>query len=559
MSKQSRQLAMPQHFTFPADDFPFLHHLSSVPGPYPLMMSNEVESPKRFITYVDTMDYRLLRCGFAAWIEQTNSGLQLGIENLATNLSGKVDKQIQRRVNLAEPIDNDKVAMKLKAWPRTLRKAVAAALAGRVKLHPLVMYQHNQEQGMMVAPPSADTKQNEASILLAEITMDRYTVCSPSDQDHCFTVPSADHPVATLGRLSIAFDANATTEQEKITAWLTSQPGLQPTSQSLIDQALTASMLHKPGEAGLGDGLQPQMLIADACRVTWRAQLLEMLFTEAGVRYSRSPKYVHEMRVLIRRMRSMAKLYGHFFPRKTLRPYLATLRHTAQMLGNVRNLDVAIANARLQGTDDEQGIQAPKKLLKEWRTQRQAAHETLIQWLDSGDYSKFLTSFQQFCATVESSDKCHTPGHTSNKQVALAPQQLRHVVPTQILAGYAAVRCYEAVFETNAVVDMTTLHELRLACKSLRYNLEFAQPLLGPEGATLIDRLKALQELLGDLNDTVTARSLIASAGKNVDASDYLQLQAARATDLIARVPAALTALVDQDSREQLGKALARL
>ena len=80
-----------------------------------------------------------------------------------------------------------------------------------------------------------------------------------------------------------------------------------------------------------------------------------------------------------------------------------------------------------------------------------------------------------------------------------------------------------------------------------------------PEGATLIDRLKALQELLGDLNDTVTARSLIASAGKNVDASDYLQLQAARATDLIARVPAALTALVDQDSREQLGKALARL
>ena len=317
-----------------------------------------------------------------------------------------------------------------------------------------------------------------------------------------------------------------------------------------LAEKLLATSRQAPGAPGQ-IGVQPQMLVADGCRLIWREQLMTMILNEAGVRYSQERDYVHNMRVAIRRARAAAKLYGHFFPRKRLRPYLHFLRKTGRLLGEVRNLDVTLVKARRARADETAGATAPKKWLKAWRAQRKEAQEALVAWLNSSEYSELLADFQAFCTTPTAPVK-----HDLD---AAMPQQVRHVMPTQIWAGFAAVRAYETLLATEAVVAPKFLHNLRIACKHLRYNLEFVRHLLGGECEVIITRLKALQELLGDLNDAVVAQGLVDETKETQDTLAYQQAQVELVNELRQQVPTALAALVNQESREQLGRALARL
>jgi CHAD domain-containing protein len=55
------------------------------------------------------------------------------------------------------------------------------------------------------------------------------------------------------------------------------------------------------------------------------------------------------------------------------------------------------------------------------------------------------------------------------------------------------------------------LHALRLASKKLRYTLELFKPCYGPGLRQRIDALKSLQQMLGEINDTVAAERTIGS------------------------------------------------
>jgi CHAD domain-containing protein len=68
-----------------------------------------------------------------------------------------------------------------------------------------------------------------------------------------------------------------------------------------------------------------------------------------------------------------------------------------------------------------------------------------------------------------------------------------------------------------------------------------------------------LQEILGDLNDAVIAQALVAESKETPDTLAYQQVQVDLVEELRRQTPAALAELVNQESREQLGRALARL
>ena len=555
MPKQRHPLALHQVFAVPLPALATLDTLSTLAGHYPLVTAPQVDTGEHQEIYFDTADYRLLRTGFAVCVTQAGEQTFLTVAHWAVGLTGKLDKQMRRRATVTEPVASRDIVTTLKAWPKALRKAVAPILAGHSKLQPILVVQRQRTTRLLAAVTAQVTLQ-----------LDKLTVWRPTAAEWPSARLEPTDALVQLGQLTVAFMAEAAptaapsdqplADQELITTWLVNQPGFVPVAtpqQPLLEQALLTASCHLP-DLPAATGLQPHMLVADGCRLIWREQLMVMLLQEAGVRYSQDREYVHEMRVAIRRARAAAKLYGHFLPRKLVRPYLAMLRKTGRLLGHIRNLDVALTKARRLRTQDGKAGQAPKKLLKAWRQQRQSAQQKLIHWLDSSDYSNFLIEFQHFCATPEAQSKHHAlPSATP------VPQQIRHVIPTQIWEGYATVRCYEALFEAATAVDEATLHELRIACKYLRYNLEFARHLLGPACEPLITHLKALQELLGDLNDAVVAQLLVDEADQGDDAAAYQQAQAALVTALSQRVPLALAELVDQPSRSQLAQALAQL
>ena len=80
--------------------------------------------------------------------------------------------------------------------------------------------------------------------------------------------------------------------------------------------------------------------------------------------------------------------------------------------------------------------------------------------------------------------------------------------------------------------DLPTLHALRVDAKRLRYSIEFLAPVLGPGHELLVERLVALQDHLGALNDAVTTVDAIGawlrdghvtlSAGQRASVAAYL-------------------------------------
>jgi CHAD domain-containing protein len=75
------------------------------------------------------------------------------------------------------------------------------------------------------------------------------------------------------------------------------------------------------------------------------------------------------------------------------------------------------------------------------------------------------------------------------------------------------VRAYD---EWVAIPDppLARLHALRIACKRLRYTLEFFEEVLGPGTKVLIKEIVSMQDHLGALQDAVVASEIL---------RDYLQ------------------------------------
>lgn len=557
---------LPRHqvYAIPTASLATFQTLTTIAEYYPLVTEPPDAGHEQRVIYFDTADYRLLRSGLAAYVEQDQDQVCLTVENWAADLPDVVDKRSRRRQPVTEAIPDLSVAATLKVWPKVLRKAVAFTLSRHTKLQPILV-SRRQRLVRTITTPAANGKAASTSNVLATVTLDNITVWSPSDESTPANTWATEHPVVALGQLCVTFVSPGLTEavasgeleemvdrQDHITTWLAAQPSLQPITnrrQQLLAQGLLMISDYAPGATAVA-GIQPEMFIADGCQLIWRKQFMTMLLQEAGVRYSQEREYVHEMRIAIRRMRAAAKLYGHFWRRKTIRPYLAALRKTGRLLGHIRNLDVTLAKARRAQNQNGEKVRAPKKLLKAWRQERQAAQQKLLYWLDSHEYNNFVAEFQHFCTT---------PARHRKHDDAPIPQQVRHVIPAQIWQGFAAVRCYETLFVADLPMDYPILHNLRIACKYLRYNLEFVRHLLGPESETLITRLKGLQELLGDLNDAVIAQSLADEARQSDEMADYQAAQSQRITELSAQAPAALAMLVSPESRTQLAKALARL
>ena len=84
------------------------------------------------------------------------------------------------------------------------------------------------------------------------------------------------------------------------------------------------------------------------------------------------------------------------------------------------------------------------------------------------------------------------------------------------LAGtrLADVRAYEVIIRS---ASLDQLHALRITFKKLRYAIEFFREVLGEEAKEIINRLRTIQDHLGNLNDTRVACQLVAAFLENWD------------------------------------------
>ncbi len=249
-------------------------------------------------------------------------------------------------------------------------------------------------------------------------------------------------------------------------------------------------------------GLTPTDSLGEAFRKTLRFHLERMLANEPGTRAGEDIEALHDMRVATRRMRAAFLVFGPYVDQAALKPILKGLRRTGRALGAVRDLDVfrekvqhyldALPAARRGELDP---------LLETLSQQRAAARTSLLAYLDSPAYTGWVERFQRVLDQP-------LPEPPPLTDAGPRPYLVSHVIPALIFERWASVRAF-GPWLGQPDAPLTRYHQLRIAAKALRYTLEFFSELLGKDMKLCLDRVKRLQDHLGDLQDAVVASGLL--------------------------------------------------
>lgn len=306
--------------------------------------------------------------------------------------------------------------------------------------------------------------------------------------------------------------------------------------------------------AATAPGVRSDDPLAEAARKVIRMHLLRMVAREEGVRSGTEIEDVHKMRVATRRLRAAWRTFDGAFQGAVAGRAVGELRRIAEALGAVRDLDVQLE--ALEGwaaTQPDPGSVGP--LSAAWRARRTAAHVQLTRLLASRRYRRFVEASLAFAETA---------GAGARRSGSVL--RVRETAGSRVWAAYEAVRSHEAGIGS---ADTEGLHELRIDGKRFRYALESFAEVLGPEAAWLIERVTALQDHLGAVNDSdVAARmvheSLLAPGSDLGPAARAAMEQylAARERDLAARRSTLLPVwepILSTEFRRKLGRAVSRL
>jgi CHAD domain-containing protein len=226
---------------------------------------------------------------------------------------------------------------------------------------------------------------------------------------------------------------------------------------------------------------------------TWIVKVLRMRFDNIVELYSAPLEHprdegVHDMRVSVRRLRSALRDYAHLtdkFPLKKIRKDLKVL---GDVLGGVRDLDVAIgafkeAAKRADDTDIEEGIH---DIVKDCKSRRHEAYDRLEKHLSKHDLAELTKGFDR---AIDHSLRQHELFASNVYETA------RAVVENRL---DEFLRNIDAIYDPFAV---RKIHRLRIAGKNLRYSLELFGELWNGELTQFTEEIKKMQSYLGDLHD----------------------------------------------------------
>ena len=311
-------------------------------------------------------------------------------------------------------------------------------------------------------------------------------------------------------------------------------------------------------DVGKTPGVQPEDALAEAGRKILRFNFARMLQREDGTREGNEAEELHAMRVATRRMRAAWRVFGDAYRRGRRRRYVAELRVVAAALGAVRDRDVL--NDALRAYRDDLGsaeAEAIAPLLAAWEAARQTAREELLKLLDSERYRDFVHDYVTFV---------QTRGSGAAAVPTTRPHRVRDTAPSRVWAAYEQLRAFDT---TLTWADVTTLHELRIVGKRLRYTLEFFREVLGPDTPALIARVTALQDHLGALHDADVAahlaREFLAGSAAGLTPASieavgrYLASREREVARLRRTLPATWRPLVAESYRRALGRAVSVL
>jgi inorganic triphosphatase YgiF len=246
----------------------------------------------------------------------------------------------------------------------------------------------------------------------------------------------------------------------------------------------------------------------DAFTALVQSCLAHYTANQRGTLDGADPEYLHQMRVALRRLRSVFSTFAPLFSATALAPPAAETRWLAQVLGPARDWDVFNADilppvtaryARHAGMVAVTRSAARLRLAANRRARRAVASArgqglllALGSWLSAATWLEQLSEAQRGELQRPAAEFARTVLDAALKRVSKRGRHFASLAPRE-------------------------LHRLRIAAKKLRYAAEFFAPLYDADQTRdYRAALARLQDTLGVYNDAVTVTRLAERASRGL-------------------------------------------
>jgi len=244
-----------------------------------------------------------------------------------------------------------------------------------------------------------------------------------------------------------------------------------------------------------------------------------------GCRAGLDSEYLHQLRIAVRRARSLTKEFRKSLPASQMDGLRRQLAWLGKSSGPVRDLDVLTETLPpLAGKLTETDRLALAPLAADIGERRRRAQEGLRQKLLSAEFTELMQTWLGVQASAEPSAQGQRP--------------IQAVAAGRIWRLYRnARRCGLAL---DPLGPIEPLHELRKRLKALRYLLESFRQLFRPKRVErLLRDLKALQDVLGSITDAAVQEQALVDAlarlGKRGHCDDRMVLVVGGLCDRLGR------------------------
>ena len=273
--------------------------------------------------------------------------------------------------------------------------------------------------------------------------------------------------------------------------------------------------------------LEPDIAVHEAFARLSAGVLDDLLANQPAALRGDEIEGIHQMRVGIRRLRSLLALFERFVePHAALR-FEDELRRLGRVLGEARDWDVFLAETLPAAIETAADLKMVEPLRAAAEERRHAAHQAAKKAVQEPSFTRFVLAFRVWSHRPEAT----MAGRIGERCMKEAAPALLDDVARKVAKRLAAADPDEPA----------TLHALRRSAKKLRYAIEYFDGLYGAAAEPYYKRCSAAQKRLGELNDLVTLQHLA-----EVLAADRLDL-----------VPA--VAVLENRSAAPVARAIGRL
>ncbi|WP_375201744.1 CYTH and CHAD domain-containing protein [Hyphococcus sp.] len=264
---------------------------------------------------------------------------------------------------------------------------------------------------------------------------------------------------------------------------------------------LEAALALLPGTDRVGKAerldLDPEMTGGEVLAMSLSACAMRASALQSALVDYRRAEGVHQMRVVLRRLRAMERIYRRYLKSNEIADLAARAKIFATSLGPARDWDVFLGETLPPALEADYAPERFYALKAKAEAKRAEGWARATAVISSPDFTRFLIDL----TAAGSLQRWRTGAKTKLERpvIEFAPRALDR----------ALKKTFRTADEVKGVVDLAARHPLRIALKKLRYPVQLFRDLYPKDRRKpYMSALSGLQDAFGAVNDAVVAQHL---------------------------------------------------